>query len=294
MRSAVEAAKRDALEQVATYLENVTEVRNMDITRDPIWTDTAGIVKVLDQTITTMLDGDIVVIRADLMAQVDPNEVAHAISGASRERERQERAPSAPGRNGPNTGATARCAANQALADAASPEEVQAAGQRRQDTLNELQANALVSQAWTSVVYATPGFYSYPWVGVAGINGLLLQAQQGLYPRHRHLPLAQQMVTALPGQVPTATRSNSAPPRQSLLVPSCSPYASSSVASPAHTFRRARKSRGHRQHSAIRSAGHSSAFASATNPTNFILPISGDQALRTFIPPRPSHRRTRP
>jgi hypothetical protein len=110
-------------------------------------------------------------------------------------------------------------AANQALADAASPEEVQAAGQRRQDTLNELQANALVSQAWISVVYATPGFYSYPWVEVADINGLLLQAQR-LYPRHRHLPLAQQMVTALPGEVPTATPSNRSPPRQSLLVPS--------------------------------------------------------------------------
>ena len=217
VRLAVEAAKRDALEQVATYLENVTEVRNMDITRDDIRTYTAGIVKVLDQTITTMLDGDIVVIRADLTAQVDPNEVAHAIA-ALRENESAKNELLAL-RAETDQLQQQLDAANQALADAASPEEVQAAGQRRQDTLNELQANALVSQAWTSVVYATPGFYSYPRVGVAGINGLLLQAQR-LYPRHRHLPLAQQMVTALPGQVPTTMPSNNAPPRQSLLVPS--------------------------------------------------------------------------
>ena len=216
VRMAVEAAKRDALEQIATFLENVTEVRNMDVTRDDIRTYTAGIVRVLDQTITTNLEGDVVVIRADLTAQVDPNEVAQAIA-ALRENDSAKNELLAL-RAETDQLQQQLDAANQALADAASPEEVQAAGQRRQDTLNELQANALVSQAWTSVVYATPGFYSYPWVGVAGINGLLLQAQR-LYPRHRHLPLAQQMVTALPGQVPTATRSNSAPPRQSLLVP---------------------------------------------------------------------------
>ena len=36
IRLAVEAAKKDALEQVATYLESVTEVRDMDVTRDDI------------------------------------------------------------------------------------------------------------------------------------------------------------------------------------------------------------------------------------------------------------------
>jgi len=85
--------------------------------------------------------------------------------------------------------------------------------------LNDLQANGLVSQAWTSVVYATPGFYSYPWIGISGINGLLLQAQR-LSPRHRHLPLAQQMVTTLPGQAPPIQPGVTSTPRPSLLVPS--------------------------------------------------------------------------
>ena len=38
VRLAIEAAKRQALEQVATYLESVTEVKNMDVTRDDIRT----------------------------------------------------------------------------------------------------------------------------------------------------------------------------------------------------------------------------------------------------------------
>ncbi|MCE3225321.1 MAG: exported protein of unknown function, partial [Nitrospira sp.] len=87
VRLAVEAAKKDALEQVATYLERVTEVIDMDVTRDDIRTYTAGIVKVVDQTITTRLEGeDSVVIRADLTAEVDPHEVAQAIA-ALRENE---------------------------------------------------------------------------------------------------------------------------------------------------------------------------------------------------------------
>src|SRR6185295_3161930 len=79
VRLAIEAAKRQALEQVATYLESVTEMKNMDVTRDDIRTYTAGIVMVLDQKISTRLDGDTVIIHADLTAQVDPKEVAQAI-----------------------------------------------------------------------------------------------------------------------------------------------------------------------------------------------------------------------
>ena len=240
VRLAVEAAKRDALEQVATYLENVTEVRNMDVTRDDIRTYTAGIVKVLDQTITTKLEGDVVVIRADLTAQVDPNEVAHAIA-ALRENESAKNELLAL-RAETDQLQQQLDAANQALADAASPEEVQAAGQRRQDTLNELQANDLVSQAWTSMAYATPGFYSYPWIGVAGINGLLLQAQR------LHPTASASSARATDGHGPAGAGADSHAEQQCAAAtivarPLCSPYASSSVAAPAHTFRRACESR---------------------------------------------------
>ena len=71
VRLATESAKRNALEQVATYLESVTVVDGMDITKDEIRTYTAGMVLVLEQRTTTLLDGDTVVIKVDLVAQID-------------------------------------------------------------------------------------------------------------------------------------------------------------------------------------------------------------------------------
>jgi hypothetical protein len=212
VRLAVEAAKKDALEQVATYLESVTEVKSMDVTRDDIRSFTAGIVRVVDQKITTRLEHDTLVIRADLTAEIDPQEVIQAIN-ALRENEnaRQElmalRAET--DRLQEQLDLTSR-----ALAAAPSPDEAQELSRQRDEMLNELQANALVSQAWTSWAYPAV-VYSYPWIGMPGINGLLLQAQR-IYPRHRHLPLAQQTITPQIGTAPVQSGSSTSPP--SLLV----------------------------------------------------------------------------
>ncbi|MET0516473.1 MAG: hypothetical protein ABW047_14235, partial [Nitrospiraceae bacterium] len=86
-RLTIEAAKRQALEQVAMYLESVTEVKNLDVTRDEIRTYTAGIVTVLNQQTRTRLEDGGVVIHVDLTAQVDQDEVVQAIN-ALRENER--------------------------------------------------------------------------------------------------------------------------------------------------------------------------------------------------------------
>ena len=217
VRLAVEAAKRDALEQVATYLESVTEVKNMDVTRDDIRTYTAGIVMVLDQKITTRLEGDTPVIRADLTAQVDPDEVAQAIT-ALRENE-SAKTELAALRAETDQLHQQLAAANQALATAVSPEQIQALSQERQDLLNQLQTNALMSQAWTDWVYVTPVVYPYPWIGVQQVRGLLLQAQH-LYPRNRHLPILQQAVATQVATLPPApTGVPLPPPHSSLLVP---------------------------------------------------------------------------
>jgi hypothetical protein len=218
IRLAVEAAKREALEQVATYLESVTEVKNMDVTRDDIRTYTAGIVMVLDQKITTRLEGDTVVIHADLTAQVDPDEVAQAIT-ALRENESAKNELIAL-RTETDQLRQQLDAANQALTTAVSPEQVQALNQQRQDLLNQLQANALVSQAWTDWAYVTPVVYPYPWIGVQQVHGLLLQAQH-LHPRNRHLPILQQVVTTQAATMPAPPPGVSSPvqPHPSLLVP---------------------------------------------------------------------------
>ncbi|HJT19152.1 MAG TPA: hypothetical protein VJ746_01700 [Nitrospira sp.] len=218
VRLAVEAAKRDALEQVATYLESVIEVKNLDVTRDDIRTYTAGIVMVLDQKITTRLEGDTVVIHADLTAQVDPDEVAQAIT-TLRENESAKHELVALKAETDQLRQQLD-AANAALANATSPEQVQALNQQRQDLLNQLQANALVSQAWTDWVYVTPVVYPYPWVGVRQVNGLLLQAQH-LYPRNHHIPIVQNIVTTQSASLPPPAPGVPPPmqPHPSLLVP---------------------------------------------------------------------------
>jgi predicted component of type VI protein secretion system len=204
IRLALEAAQREALEQVATYLESVTEIKNLDVTRDDIRTYTAGIVMVLDQKITTRLEGETVVVRADLTAQVDPDEVAQAIA-ALRENE-SAKTELAALRSETDQLRLQLDAANQALANAPSPEQVQALSQERQDLLNQIQANALVSQAWTDWVYVTPVVYPYPWIGLQQVNGLLYQAHH-IYPRNRHLPIVQQVIRTQSGTVaPPPTR----------------------------------------------------------------------------------------
>ena len=218
IRLAVEAAKRDALEQVATYLESVTEVKNMDVTRDDIRAYTAGIVMVLDQKITTSLEGENVVIRADLTAQVDPDEVTQAIA-TLRENE-SARTELMALRSETDQLRQQLDAANQALAAAVSPEQIQALNQERQDLLNQLQANALVSQAWTDWVYVTPVIYPYPWIGLQQVNGLLLQAHH-IYPRNRHLPIMQQVITTQSGTIAPSPPGVplTVQPHPSLLVP---------------------------------------------------------------------------
>ena len=223
VRLAIEAAKREALEQVATYLESVTEVKNLDVTRDDIRTYTAGVVMVLNQEVSTRLEGETVVIHADLTAQVDPNEVAQAIT-ALRENESAK-----------NELAALRTevdqlhqqldATNQALTTAVSPDQIQTLNQQRQDLLNQLQTNAIISQAWTDWIYVRPIIYPYPWIGVQQVHGLLLQARQ-LNPQNRHLRVLQQVVTVQAGALPSAQTpglSPPLPPRASLLVPPPTP-----------------------------------------------------------------------
>ena len=217
-RLAVETAKRDALEQVATYLERVTEVRDMNLTRDDIRSYTAGIVTVLEETITTRVENESIVIRADLTAEIDPHEVAQAIASLQ-ENDSAMRELTA------LRAETDRLqeqldATNRALAAAPSPDEVRQLSRQRYDMLNDLQANALVSQAWTSWAYPTLGLYSYPWIAGPGTNGLLLQAQR-LSPRHRHLAQAQQTIAAQNDALaPAPAHGFNLALRRSLLVPS--------------------------------------------------------------------------
>jgi hypothetical protein len=183
IRLATEAAKRNALEQVATYLESITVVTDMDVTKDEIRTYAAGLVLVLNQQIVTTLDGDVVVVKVDLLAQMDTDEVARAIA-ALRENEdarvqlvalKQENEQLQEELN----------VVNQALRNASTPDQVQEAAQKRKEILNRVQSNAMVSQAWTNWVLVSP-------IGVP--QGLLSNAS-GLSPTNPHIAIAQQIIT---------------------------------------------------------------------------------------------------
>lgn len=202
IRLTTEAAKRNALEQVAVYLESITIVDGLDVTKDEIRTYTAGLVLVLEQKIDTTLDGDSVVIRTDLLAQIDTEEVRQAIAALRENEDARRQLVELQQEN--DQLQQDLDVATQALAQASTSEQTQQAAQQRHDILNRVQSNALVSQAWTDWVLVSPaGYSSSSLVGLAQLQALL-NAAQGLYPTSPHIHVAQQVMT---------TRQPSAPPQ---------------------------------------------------------------------------------
>ena len=228
-RMAIEAAKRQALEQVATYLESVTEVKNLDVTRDEIRTYTAGIVTVLNQQTRTRLEEGGVVIHVDLTAQVDQDEVILAIN-ALRENERatQELASL---RTEAEQLRQQLDAANVALASANTAEQVHALTLQRQQLLNQMQADDLVAQALTGYAYVTPA-------RVKQINELLSRARH-LHPSNPHLPSVERSINGretasdpsalVPSPAPSAPSVSTPPGSQS---PLTAPLPQSPLATP--------------------------------------------------------------
>jgi hypothetical protein len=193
MRLATEAAKRNALEQVATYLESITVVESVDITRDEITTYTAGLVVVHDQQTNLSLDGDAVIITVDLTSQIDTEEVAQAIL-ALRENEDARHQLAALKRDIDDLHQELEVA-TQSLAVALSAEQAQQASVQRQELLDRMQSHAMVSQAWTDWVMIGPVTYPSQWVGITPSHTLLTKAWE-LYPGSPHVPSAQRVMVA--------------------------------------------------------------------------------------------------
>lgn len=79
-RIALLDAKRLALEQAGTYVESITQVKNMDLTREEILAYAAGIVEVVEQATRTVHEGDTTVLRVDVEVKIDTDVVARQIS----------------------------------------------------------------------------------------------------------------------------------------------------------------------------------------------------------------------
>ena len=199
VRLATEAAKRNALEQVAVYLESITIVNGLDVTKDEIRTYTAGLVFVLEQATNTTLDGNTIVVRTDLVAQIDTEEVRQAIASLRENKDAWHQLVALQQENDQLQQDLA--AANQALAQASTTEQTQQAAQQRRSILNRVQSNAMVSQAWTDWLLISPVVYPSSQMGLAHIQ-TLLTAAQGLYSTSPHIHVAQQVITTRQPPVP--------------------------------------------------------------------------------------------
>ncbi len=203
IRIATEQAKKQALEQVASYLESVTVVRDLDVTQDEIRSYTAGMVLVLDQQVDTWLDGDVVVIRVALKAQVDSDEAAQAITALKQNEDvRQELVAL---KEDVDQLHQQLEEANQALAQATPPGQARQLNQQRNDLLNQAESNAMVAQAWTDWILIGPFAQPYPSAGLAQVQALLGFAGQ-LNPNNPHLAIAQQTVGAKSPPAPPQPR----------------------------------------------------------------------------------------
>lgn len=221
IRLATESAKRHALEQVATYLESVTVVKEMDITKDEIRTYTAGTVMVLDQHITTTREGDTTVVHVHLLTQIDTAEAAQAIM-ALRENEDARPQLAALKRDHERLQRELR-AANQALADAATSDQTMQSTRQRREILHRVQSNAMVSQAWTDWAVASRSDVTPLEAGLASIY-VLLQTARDLSPASPHVAAAEKTMRArrppVPPQPPQPGTSRARMPRYEIVPPS--------------------------------------------------------------------------
>jgi hypothetical protein len=206
-RLAVEAAKRNALEQVATHVESVTVANNLDLTRDEIRSYTAGLVLVQNQQITTRLDGNDITIHAELTAQIDANEVVEAIDALRANDDARVELAALKQEN--DQLQSQLTSVNAQLAGAADPQQAQLLAQERQGLLDQAQSNALISQAWTDYLIAQRVTAPYPWFVVGQARSLLWQAWN-LRPKNPHLPAVQRAIApqaVVPVPVPSFSQS---------------------------------------------------------------------------------------
>ncbi len=221
IRLATEAAKRDALEQVATYLESVTVSNNLDVSRDEIRSYTAGVVTVIDEQMSVTADGDQVAFHVVLTAQVDTDDVAEAVRKLREHEEVWQELAALKTEVDQLQQDLEK--ANLALAGGLSSEEAKELADRRTDLLNQMQSNALVQQAWTEWMMGNVYFWPYGYGVPSGMSvpGLLALAGR-LNPNNPHVPAVTTILTARTGApVPPAPPQPPVPPGN---VPSIPPH----------------------------------------------------------------------
>jgi hypothetical protein len=80
VRLATDAAKRDALEHMASYLNSRTVVKDLQLVTDEIRSFTAGVLTLITKQVTTRFDGSTLVVHVEVTAHADPEDIARAIA----------------------------------------------------------------------------------------------------------------------------------------------------------------------------------------------------------------------
>lgn len=214
-RLALEAAKRNALEQVATYVESVTVARGMDLTRDDIRTYTAGVVLVRDQRLSFSVEGDSIIARVDLVAQIETEDVVRAIA-ALRENEDARTQLAALKQE------TERLRQELDRANRAQVNGMTDQGEwpvRRREIFYRVQSNALVAQAWTEWALSQ-GNQSLDVSRERAKLARLLEAARAMDPQSPHVPLAEKtMAGSERGPAPHVSSPLAPSARESALLP---------------------------------------------------------------------------
>jgi hypothetical protein len=195
VRLATEEAKRQALEQVATYLESISVSNAADLTKDEIRSYTAGIVHVIEQEVSIHIEQNAVVVRVELTALIDPDEVTQAIAALRQNEDAREQVRLL--KTEVDDLHRELAEASEKLAAASSPEQFALAVQQRQDLLSRVESNEALGQAWTNCALLPWGSPA-PWIGMNVVQGLWEQAWS-LYPANPHLVMLQRV---LPVQAP--------------------------------------------------------------------------------------------
>lgn len=296
IRLATEAAKRDALEQVATYLESVTVSTDLDLTHDEIRTYTAGVVSVIDEHLSITAEGDVVTFHVDLTAQIDTDEVADAVKQLRQHEEVRQELEAL--RAEVDQLHQDLEQANRALTAGLPSDQAKELADRRTELLNQMQSDYLVQQAWTEWMiggpYAWPYGYGFPQ-GVS-VPGLLAWAGR-LYPTNPHVPVVTHIITTRTGApLPPAPPAPPAPPgyagampphQQSVTSPPLPDDAVIGSAPGGHRVRRLQSMLP--RYGTNHGAGSSSMFIQThpgSNPNvSPPLPTTSSQRLRQFLAP---------
>lgn len=79
-------AERDALEQVYLYVRSLTSVKNSNLTKDEIITISAGFMCVVDKKFSVTCEYGSFIIKAVVIAEINPDEVAEEVEHEKRRR----------------------------------------------------------------------------------------------------------------------------------------------------------------------------------------------------------------